>query len=275
MQTNQKLRATLLCTAISLGVMFCQALAYAGSCDNLDQNSTWLSLHQKLSDAYKQEDWRTVIQYSKQLEAICDRAPVLNYIIARTHKSLGDDEKYLFYLQKATQNTEHFATDKDILDRMWSEKYIATHPEADPQNIAELNNTITLLTADLEKYQIDSKNSISSEQYIENQMTDYKTPLWIGTGIGIGGIAFAALGATLLVVSPEPFTFIPKPPVPGKYKENTTHALGWSFVGAGTAMTITGAILAGIYGYKYKHRKDNLSISFNISPVDASIHFGF
>ena len=34
------------------------------------------------------------------------------------------------------ENTERFALDKNALDKIWSEKYLAAHPDAAPESIA-------------------------------------------------------------------------------------------------------------------------------------------
>ena len=99
--------------------------AFADGCDALDQNEKWTSEFTQLNEAYKQKDWKLALRHSQTLEEICDLSPVLNYTIAHIHKEKGDLEKYLFYLQKSTQNTERFSVDKNLLDQMWSEKYIA------------------------------------------------------------------------------------------------------------------------------------------------------
>ena len=125
--------------------------AFADTCNSLDQNPAWTEGFQELSKQFKSEDFKSALKSASKLEAICDQSPILNYTIARIHKNLNDDEKYLYYLQKATQNTEKFGVDKNTLDRMWSEKYIAAHPEADPDLIEARNAEISSLKQELIK----------------------------------------------------------------------------------------------------------------------------
>lgn len=273
----------------SITVGLCSLLflstAYADNCDKLDKNQSWVSGFTELNAAYKAEKWDEALKHAKSLEEICDLSPILNYTIARLHKNKGDKEKYLFYLQKSTQNTERFAVDKDTLDRMWEEKYLAAHPEATPEHIASLKADIESLKVDIESLKADleqakltntelSNTTISKEARLEEQVNDFKTPMWIAVGIGAAGIALTATGAALVATS-EPSDFVKKSGVPGRYKENINHTTGWVLLGVGSAFLISGTVFSAILGYKYKHSKDNQSLSFNISPTNASIAFEF
>ncbi len=278
MPLSKWLRFAYVCAVGGLGSLMVLSSAYADNCDNLDKNSAWTSGFQELNAAYKQENWDEALKVGKKLEGICELSPVLNYTIARVHKNKGDRDKYMYYLQKSTLNTERFAVDRDLLERMWNEKYIATHPEADPEHIKSLNQEIETLKLDLEHAK-DSNDSLSSstiskDQHIDAQIKDFTTPLWVATGIGAGGIAMTVAGAVLVSLS-DPVEFKNKSGVPGKYKESMMHTTGWTLVGVGSAFAISGAIFAGILGYKYMRSKDNLSLSFELSPTNSSILIEF
>ena len=252
--------------------------AYADSCDNLDRNKSWVATFTKLNGALDNKDWNGALDYSKQLEDICDQSPILNYTIAYIHKNKGDNEKYLFYLQKSTQNTERFSVDKDLLDRIWSDKYVAAHPEAHPDNIAALNKNIEDLKNDLEQEKLKNSDlastTISKERHFEEQVNIYKTPMWIAAGIGIGGLAMAGAGAALVAIS-DPVNANNTPSNPPKYRENLMHTSGWILVGVGSGLAISGAIFTGIFGYKYKHFNDRSEVTFNFSPSSASLAISF
>ena len=283
------LNGVLLLITAALGItgMLCSlalaSSAFAQNCDDLDSNEAWRAGFTKMNAAYKAKDWDGALKHAKALEGICDLSPILNYTIARLHKNKGDKEKYLFYLQKSTQNTEKFAVDKDTLDRMWSEKYLAAHPDAEPENIAalnkkidDLNTEIAILKGDLTEADLSAKEfkrtSISREEHLEVQINDYRTPMWIATGIGIGGLAMAGAGAALVALF-EPADF--KDKTGNTYDENFAHATGWILLGVGSGLAISGAIFAGIFGYKYKHFKDTQSWTLNVSPNYTSLSFEF
>ena len=260
--------------------------AYADKCDKINSDPTWKAGFDQRNAAYKAEDWKAALKHSKELEEICDLSPNLNYTIARIHKNMGDKEKYLYYLQKSTQNTERFAVDKDLLDRLWSEKYLTAHPEAEPENIAalnkkidELNIEIATLKGDLDQADLSAKelanSTITKKEHLEVQINDYKTPMWIAAGIGIGGLAMVGAGTVLVALEDKPVEFVKNSGVPGKYKENALRTTGWILLGVGSGFAITGAIFAGIFGYKYNHFKDNQSLTLNITPTYTSVGFEF
>ena len=263
--------------------------AFADGCDNLDSNASWNNNFAQLNDAFKQQNWDKAIAISRDLEAICDQSPRLNYVVAHIYQKKGDNEKYLFYLTKSTMNTERFGVDRDMLDRMWSEKYIAAHPEADPKNIKAVHEKLESTTAELERLKQSKaselkslkESSITKDESLQRQIDDYATPMWIGAGIGIGGLVLAGVGAALVAKSdPIKYTSMPKVDSNGeisdiKYNEESKHVIGWTAIGIGSALTLTGTVLAGIYGYKYKRAKDTMDLSFNISSTSASITFDF
>lgn len=255
--------------------------AFADDCDNINTSKAWKAGFDQLNAAYAKEDWSTALKHSRELEKICDQSPVLNYTIAQLHRKSGDNEKYVFYLTKATQNTERFALHKDMLDRIWSEKYIAAHPEAAPENIAALKEENESLKNALAEAGVSQEklasSSVSKEKYFEDQASGYKALMWTGTGIAIGGAVLAGVGAALVAMN-EPADFSEqkqKPGVPGSYKADKGFMTGSILLGVGSALAVSGAIFAGISGYKHKHAKDNLTFSFNLSPASALVSIEF
>ena len=274
------------CTSVGMGLcgLLWLSLAYA-DCNALDSNDAWRQGFNQLSSAYKQKEWKVALNQSRQLEEICDLSPALNYTIAKIYQNMGDDEKYLFYLQKATLNTEKMVVDKDMLDQMWADKFLAAHPEATQDNIEARKRQILKLqselldsyrTLDARSYEIQTlKNELEvSRRTLEDNITLYKNLTWIGTGIGAGGIVMTSVGVAMVLMS-EPFSFSQGFASPNKYKEDIVHALGWTFIGMGSALTVTGAVLAGVYGYKYMHNKDNVDLAFEVFPTSVTLKIVF
>ena len=98
--------------------------------------------------------------------------------------------------------------------------------------------------------------------------------MWSGIGVGIGGLLFAGAGAAMVAVT-DTATFKVYKDKDVTYKENPVHALGWSFIGIGSALAISGAVLAGIFGYKYQRSTDDMDIAFGFSPNASSITISF
>ncbi len=253
--------------------------AFADDCDNINTSKAWKAGFDQLNAAYAKEDWSTALKHSRELEKICDQSPVLNYTIAQLHRKSGDNEKYVFYLTKATQNTERFALHKDMLDRIWSEKYIAAHPEAAPENIAALKEENESLKNALAEAGVSQEklasSSVSKEKYFEDQASGYKALMWTGTGIAIGGAVLAGVGAALVAMN-EPADFSQSDVSgSGTYRADVGFTTGCILLGVGAAFAVTGGIFGGVSGYKYKHAKDNLTFAFSISPVTSFITIEF
>ncbi|MBQ8036261.1 MAG: hypothetical protein IJ268_04650 [Proteobacteria bacterium] len=257
---------TYMCAGGMCGLLW-MTPAYADSCDGINVNKDWMAGFEKLNAAYSKEDWNAALKQSRELENICDQSPVLNYTIAQIHKKKGDAEKYAFYLTKATQNTERFSLDKNLLDRIWSEKYLATHPEADPKNI----EAIKAENANLRKA-LDDGTVVSKDKYFGDQVDEYKSLMWTGVGVGIAGVVMVGVGAALVAVN-DPADFSGS--VGASYKANNGFVAGGILLGAGAAFAIAGGVFGGISGYKYKHAKESMTFSLNISHNSAMLTIDF
>ncbi|GEM_PF-1184182 len=271
--------------------LFWVSTSFADNCDDLDNNEQWTSEFAQLNDAYKQKDWGSALNHAKTLEEICDLSPALNYTIAHIHKEKGDQEKYLFYLQKSTQNTERFAVDKNLLDQMWSEKYIATHPEAAPEQLTVKDDRIRILqnnlvAANQKIANLQATHQSGSKELARNESQSAYQAMWIGAGVGIAGLALTGVGAAL-VASYEPGQpeKIETDRTKGndsqqslgfyyKYTKEPLYSFGWALVGAGAAMSVIGTILAGIYGYQYTHSQSQV-LSFSVSSNEVSFVWTF
>lgn len=258
------------------------SLALADNCDSINTNSEWKAQFDQLNEAYAKEDWGAALKHSRGLEEICDQSPVLNYTIAQIHKNRGDQEKYLFYLTKATQNTERFSLDKNALDKIWSEKYLAAHPDAAPESIAARNAEIEELKGALaaaSSSQIALEHASESKAlFWEDQAGGYKALMWTGIGSAVAGAALIAAGA-VLVMKPEPIIEV-EVEKNGLFSRsenavNPVYKAGWGLLGAGAALAVAGAVVGGISGYKYKLAKDNLTLSLNYSLGSAWMTIDF
>ncbi len=266
------IRIKYLTAAIGISSLLWVPTAFANSCDNLNTNATWKSTFEKLNENYKNGDWDTALDYSKMLESICDESPILNYTIAHIHKNRGDKEKYLFYLQKSTQNTERFSVDKDTLDRMWSEKYIATHPEADPETIQQRDATIQSQSDEIALLKEELK---TVQQTANNNMTLQDDAwLWTSVGIAAAGLVLTGVGAYFVAANHDKSVG-----ADGKgYYTKKEYTIGWGLLGAGISMTVVSAAAIGFFGYRYKINHQNHpanELSFGLTPNYSSFTLTF
>ena len=272
-----------MCAGCALGSLGLMSHAYADNCDNFDRNKAWMSNMEKLNDACEKEDWHAALRYSRDLEQICDQSPILNYTIAQIHKKLGDNEKYLFYLQKSTQNTEKYSIDKNLLDKIWTEKYIAVNPEADPARIKEREAEIARKDEEVLalKEQLSSVKITAVEAgALQDEVNDARAldDVWLWTSVAVSGtgIILTAVGAVMLSHAKGDHASIETKD--GQTYVSSRYTASWGLIGAGIATTLIGAATTGYFGYKYKknHQNDNVNeLSFQISPTYSSLTLTF
>ncbi len=248
--------------------------AFADNCDNLDRNKAWTSTFDLLNHAYESEDYAAALQYSRDLENICEHSPILNYTIAYIYKKLGDDEKYLFYLTKSTQNTERFSVDKNLLDKIWTDKYIAAHPEAAPENIVKLKSENETLKEQLKSVQLTGSEVRSLQEEVSAAHAADDALLWTSVAVSGAGIILTAVGAYTVADNK-------KDAIIGEnheFKVKSAYPLGWGLVAAGITATVVGIVGTGLFGYKYSknHADDNISdLSISITPTYSSLSITF
>jgi hypothetical protein len=273
---NRGIEIASICVCVCLMIVMGMADAFADSCDNLDANNAWTSGFAKLNEAYKAEEWDAALKYSNELEEICELSPTLNYVIARIYKNLGNHEKYLFYLQKSTQNTERFSVDKKLLDDMWSEKYVAAHPEADLNVIKAREATIVEQASEIDslRFQLKSVQLTADDSIIQHEERMVRGMLWTSVAVSGVGIVLTAVGAVLVGLNNDKAVNADK----HGYNVKAIYNTGWALTGAGAGVTVLGVAAAGYFGYQYSrnHRDESTAdVSFMLSPSWSSFTLTF
>ena len=263
-------------TALILSIMslliFATSPALAqDKCANLSNNSEWTNNLANLVQAVQNDDLNEAQVLSKKLGTICPNAPVLNYVQGKMYEKLGDRANALYAYQKASENTYHFAVDPDTAQKIWYARYEFEHPERTADALNKQSDKIADLQAQSEQH-LDDFAAYKDEHYKEISRL-----LWTGTGVAAGGLAL--IGAGIALVAMYPASTIKQDDggkKPYKASDEPLHSVGWASVGVGAGLLVGGAVLAGIYGYKYTHFKtDNADISFSITPTSLSFGLSF
>ncbi|MBQ4359857.1 MAG: hypothetical protein II767_06335 [Proteobacteria bacterium] len=251
-----------------LALIFCVGVpltAFADNCKNLEKDKKWTEGFKKLNELITDQNWSEALDEAHKLYAYCDRSPLINFYLGHIYQEMGNEKNALNYLRKATDNTDEFAVTGPVLERIWYERYEAEHPDARPENIAKMKEALKNVSA--EKMQSEFDSALSLEKVRSN----YAAGLWTGVGVGAVGLGLIGAGAGLLSGKFGPLDYNPD-----SIKPNVSYALGWSFLGAGIAATITGGIVAGIMGYHYGQlKKSDNAVSFLISPTRVSLSYSF
>ncbi|MBO4349802.1 MAG: hypothetical protein J6A01_02515 [Proteobacteria bacterium] len=249
-------------------------------CDDISKDEEWRRNLIDVAAFHDHGDYEQSLEIGLKMTSKCDRSPALNYYIASNYQELGDNSKALEYILKASDGTTHMATSKE-------------NEESIKRKRKELE-TIVMGETSVRTNLIKFKN-------------EYKAAMWSGIGVAIAGTVLTIVGASLAAIpnkdSNSKDSEITQDPLacdinlptdeyydcilaqtpdpmgetnssPSKY--SNTNVAGYAFLGSGLVMLVGGAILGGIYGYKYTHfDEDNVQISFHLTPMSAGLKMTF
>ena len=232
------------------------------TCDTIGENPEWSEGMSKLITSMQEGDLQAAKSHAKVLSEICPNAPAFNYLQGKLAESLGETKEALYYYQKSSENTYTFAVAPDTAKKIWYARYENEYPDR------------TAKALSLKNARLDALEAQTAQQQADTQKT-YNTLMWTGAGVGIGGLALTIAGITLVAFNTS--VHIDKTEDDQTLiHEKPYHSLGWTFVGSGVVMMLTGSALAGVFGYKLHHtdaQRD--AITFHISPMNFSIGMMF
>ncbi|MBR4984247.1 MAG: hypothetical protein IKY83_00715 [Proteobacteria bacterium] len=261
-----------------LALLTCAIMAFAlppasasaeDSCDTLSSNKTWSAGITELIQTMKADDMQKAKQQAKALTDICPNAPMLNYMQGKIAESLGEKTEALYYYQKASENTYHFAVEPENAKKIWYTRYETEHPERTASAVTTNSDYVSSLESEIAELK-----KINHAQ----QISDTQKLMWTGVGLGIGGLVITGTG--LGIVMNQAHKYETKKlnsdnPDVQAYTFSTTYTAGWAFIGVGATLTVTGAILAGIFGSRYAAYQKDSDYSFALTPTSASFTFNF
>lgn len=246
------------------------------ACYGLNQNEDWYRLFNLFSASFKAGDYDKALEYTRALEEICARSPILNYSIANTYAKIGDRERAKRYIVAATDNLNEFSATYEMIAKIWSAR-------CDIESSDIKNDTDDALKRENElNAQVESLKERTYEA-IDAEKSHYAAIMWTGTAVGIVGIGSVVAGAVLIgikdtdlrvKVNVNDFGEEKKLPIADSHEIRA----GYALLGVGIAATVTGAIMAGLGGYHYKRIIDSnhdTAISFNVSPTSLALGVTF
>lgn len=256
-------------------------MVHAEDCNNLDSNEIWVNEFSQLREYLEEGHYDKALENANRLNTICSRSPILNYAYGKIYKAKGDNAKSLYFLQRATLFTEEFAVKGEMLERLWSERYEAEHPEATPGRIKERDQEIQTLQENNARLENELRNasihlSQTTLQDSYEEQSRYAVGLWTGVALGGAGIIMTVTGAALWAkTKDDAIKFEPISSVDDK----TAHVKGennayWGLLGAGIGLTVAGSVIAGISGYFYarsKPEESDTSFDLAISPMGVGL----
>ena len=211
-------------------------------CEDIAQNEEWRRNLIDVAAFHDHGDYKESLEIGLKMLVMCDRSPALNYYIASDYQALGENAKAFAYILKASDGTAHMATSKE-------------NEESIKRKREELETIVM--------------GETSAKINLYKYKNEYKTAMWSGLGVGISGAALTILGV-LLVTSDDD----------GSGSSSNTNSsndlAGYCLLGSGLAMLVGGAVLGGIYGYKYMHfEEENTQFSFHVMPTSVGLSVTF
>lgn len=241
--------------------------AYA-QCDNLDDNDQWNTQLEELVELIKIEDYDNAWHSARSLSAICSQSPILNYLMAKIAKGKKEPRNELYYYQKASEYTYEFAVEPHNAKKIWYSRYEAEHPQLSSQNFEIMKSQLQNLTSENQRLKALAEENKKTQR-------EHKILLWSGVAAGVSGIVLASVGGAFIAQNiQKPIDLTPKRDgiETIHYKVHLDYITGWTLLGVGCALTLSGAILAGIYGYRSTHHQD---YALSLSPMGASFQMSF
>ena len=245
----------------------------------------WNQLIQKISVELQNNDYDQAEVDARKLDGLCNQSPILNYMLSTIADQKNDMVASRLFIQRATEYTYKFAVAPDIAKKIWFARYEKEYPNLTEKAFLKQNATIKEQRTEIDALNrvIDENKATYNAQIAEHEtmLQMYReelrervyTQMWTGAGVGIAGIVATAVGAVLVATSGEGFKI--KKTLPRTVESKSEYIAGYTTIGVGVALSVTGAILAGIYGYQYTHFENDSSAILSISPTGVMFDYRF
>lgn len=229
------------------------------SCTDVTQNPEWNNGIQALVQLIQSNNYTDAQVQAKTLSRICDQSPVLHYMQAKIAQETGNKSDALLHYQKASEYTYRFAVEPDMARKIWYARYENEHPERTAKSLEE--------NAARNELRLKENTSDLLSQFQEDQKQRHKQMMWTGIGLSVGGVVLLGTGIGL-------WGYYYNKPLNNKHDHTVIgYKMSIGLMGVGSALTLTGVILAGIFGHWYK--QSDQVYSFDIQPTGASFRMVF
>ena len=228
------------------------------TCNDLPSNAEWndgMKNVVQLVQANRFTDARTK---ARTLSRICDQSPMLHYMQGKIAEGLGESAEALLHYQKASEYTYLFAVEPEMAKKIWYARYENEHPERTAESLEESAKQSEI------KYH-EGTSALMSQFHDDIKSRNYKM-MWTGIGVGIGGVVLLGTGLGL-------WSKYYNNPLDKNHKHvEMSYKLSIGLMGVGSVLTLSGVILAAVFGNYYK--KDQ-AYSFDVSPTGAAFRMVF
>ncbi len=250
------------------------SFAFANDCGNINEDETWLNGLDAMKWGLENQDYDLTLDAGRSIYSICPSSPVYLYYLAKAFKAKGDEAKAREYIYKASDSTYEFATQPQISQLIWYERFELDHPEQSAKAVEELKNRVAELS---------EKECVDNVVVTDHGKDKLYVGTWAGAGVGISGLALTIVGAVLAAKDDEKIELKSRREMlegeqfPHKIQSmdvKKTYTAGLALLGTGIGLTVAGSILTGIMGYQYTHYDEKpVTVSVGLNHVSFEMNF--
>ncbi len=246
-------------------------------------NEQWSSLYLNLVDSYDKGDLDGSLEIAKQLTAICDQSPIVNYTMSEIFRKKGMEKESYFFVKRASEYLKEYAVPQQVVERIWFRRaeFEAPYYKEAQEKLADTEAKLAESVAQNESDRMHIQVLTAERDEALKSMEALETIKWTGMGIAIGGAVVAGAGAALTAVfHPKADDELTKP-AGGKFNDyNQLVQTGVGMIAGGLALGIAGTVFAVYSHVKLSKAKEAMpgedkTLSFSVSPTSVGLQLSF
>lgn len=274
---------------LAIAAFFAGSLASANAMADCSEfgNEQWSTLYLNLVDAYDKGDLDGSLEIAKQLSAICDESPIVNYTMSEIFRKKDMQKESYLFVKRASEYLKEYAVPQQVVERIWFRRaeFEAPAMKETKDKLAEtetkLANSESKLAAAVAQNESDRLHIQLLTAEHDEALKSLETIKWTGMGIAIGGAVVAGAGAALTAVYHPKADDELKKPAGGKFNDyNLLVQTGVGMIAGGLALGVAGTVFAVYSHVKISKTRNAMSgedktLSFSVSPTSVGLQLSF
>ena len=271
--------------SLAIAAFFAGSLASANAMADCSEfgNEQWSTLYLNLVDAYDKGDLDGSLEIAKQLSAICDESPIVNYTMSEIFRKKDMQKESYLFVKRASEYLKEYAVPQQVVERIWFRRaeFEAPAMKETKDKLAETETKLAAAVAQNESDRLHIQVITADRDEALKSLETLETIKWTGMGIAIGGAVVAGAGAALTAVYHPKADDELKKPAGGKFNDyNLLVQTGVGMIAGGLALGVAGTVFAVYSHVKISKARDAMSgedktLSFSVSPTSVGLQLSF
>lgn len=270
---------------LAIAAFFAGSLASANAMADCSEfgNEQWSTLYLNLVDAYDKGDLDGSLEIAKQLSAICDESPIVNYTMSEIFRKKDMQKESYLFVKRASEYLKEYAVPQQVVERIWFRRaeFEAPAMKETKDKLAETESKLAAAVAQNESDRLHIQVITADRDEALKSLETLETIKWTGMGIAIGGAVVAGAGAALTAVYHPKADDELKKPAGGKFNDyNLLVQTGVGMIAGGLALGVAGTVFAVYSHVKISKTRNAMSgedktLSFSVSPTSVGLQLSF